>query len=128
VPRVILFREEHSRRVLVPKVDFISAPGISPANIYRPGGPHALVTNMALFGFDRQRGRFRLDSVHPGHTVEEIRDNTGFEFDVPGAVPVTPPPEPDRLARIRQHVARRLGEFYPEFAARVFPAERQSPG
>ena len=27
VPRVILFREEHSRRVLVPKVDFISAPG-----------------------------------------------------------------------------------------------------
>jgi glutaconate CoA-transferase subunit B len=90
--------------------------------VYRPGGPHALVTNMALFGFDRQRGRFRLDSVHPGHTVEEIRDNTGFEFDLPDAVPVTPAPEPDRLARIRQHVAGRLGEFYPEFAARVFPA------
>lgn len=120
VPRVILFREEHSRRVLVPKVDFISAPGTSPANVYRPGGPHALVTNMALFGFDRQRGRFRLDSIHPGHTLEEIRDNTGFEFDLPDAVPVTPDPEPDRLAHIRGHVAERLGEFYPEFAARVF--------
>src|SRR5262245_59722143 len=32
VPRVILFREEHTRRVLVPKVEFISAPGTSPAN------------------------------------------------------------------------------------------------
>ena len=30
VRRTILFREEHSRRVLVPKVDFVSAPGWSP--------------------------------------------------------------------------------------------------
>ena len=29
VPKVILFRTEHSRRTLVPKVDFISAPGAS---------------------------------------------------------------------------------------------------
>ena len=30
VPRTILFREEHSRRVLVERVDVISAPGVSP--------------------------------------------------------------------------------------------------
>ena len=41
VPRVILFREEHSPRVLVDKVDFISAPGTSPKEVYRPGGPYA---------------------------------------------------------------------------------------
>jgi glutaconate CoA-transferase subunit B len=29
VPKVILFRTEHSRRTLVPKVDFVSAPGTS---------------------------------------------------------------------------------------------------
>ncbi len=50
VPRVILFREEHSRRVLVPEVDFISA----------AGAPYALLTDRALFGFNRARGRFRL--------------------------------------------------------------------
>src|SRR3712207_6098404 len=44
VPRVILFREEHSPRVLVEKVDFVSAPGVSEDGIYRPGGPHALLT------------------------------------------------------------------------------------
>src|SRR6266849_10397504 len=36
VPKVILFRTEHSRRTLVPRVDFISAPGVSETNVYRP--------------------------------------------------------------------------------------------
>ena len=49
VPKVILFRLEHTRRTLVHKVDFISAPGTSPENVYRPGGPIALVTNRCLF-------------------------------------------------------------------------------
>src|SRR5215469_6098452 len=38
VPKVILFRVEHSRRTLVPRVDFISAPGGSADNVFRPGG------------------------------------------------------------------------------------------
>src|ERR1700690_671499 len=75
VPRVILFRTEHSRRTLVPKVDFVSAPGVSPPNVYRRGGPAALVTPLCHFAFDKARGRFRLESVHPGHTVEEVLDN-----------------------------------------------------
>src|SRR5215218_9584334 len=41
VPKVILFRTEHSRRTLVRDVDFISAPGTSAPNVYRPGGPIA---------------------------------------------------------------------------------------
>ena len=39
VPKVILFRLEHTRRTLVEKVDFISAPGASADNVHRPGGP-----------------------------------------------------------------------------------------
>ena len=72
VPKVILFRTEHSRRTLVPKVDFISAPGGSPGNVSRSGGPVALITNRCLFDFDRARARFRLASVHPGHSVDEV--------------------------------------------------------
>ncbi len=74
VPKVILFRLEHSRRTLVPTVDFVSAPGTSPDNVYRKGGPIALVTNRCVFSFDKAKKRFRLDSVHPGHTLEEVRD------------------------------------------------------
>ena len=120
VPRVILFREEHSRRVFVPKVDFISAPGTSPPGIYRPGGPHALVTSLCVMHFDREAGRFRLASVHPGHTLEEVRDNTGFDFDVPANVPATPAPDDAELALIRGKVAQTIANPYPAFAQKVF--------
>jgi glutaconate CoA-transferase subunit B len=118
VPKVILFRTEHSRRTLVPKVDFISAPGVSEKNIYRPGGPVALVTNRCLFSF--ANGRFRLTSVHPGHTVEEVTENTAFDFDRPTSVPETPAPSPETLKLMREVVAPQLAEVYPQFAAQVF--------
>jgi glutaconate CoA-transferase, subunit B len=120
VPKVILFRTEHSRRTLVPRVGFVSAPGTSPANVYRPGGPIALVTNRCLFGFDRSRRRFRLDSVHPGHMVDEVIEATGFDFDVPAEVPQTAPPSAETLRLMREAVAPELAEVYPQFAAAVF--------
>lgn len=118
VPRVILFREEHTRRVMVPKVDFVSAPGIS-EGVHRPGGPFALVTGLGLFHFDRGRRRFRLESVHPGHSVEEIRDNTGFEFDCPDSVPFTAAPDAETLASIRGSIRNEIAETYPRFAAQL---------
>ena len=121
VPRVILFREEHSRRVFVPKVDFISAPGTSAPNVYRPGGPHALVTGLCVFLFERARGRFRLASVHPGHSVEEVRDETGFDFDCPDQVPTTRTPDDATLGLVREQVAPAIASPYPAFARRVWP-------
>jgi len=118
VPRVILFREEHTRRVMVPQVDFVSAPGTSDG-IYRPGGPFALLTGLGLFYFDKDKRRFRLASVHPGHTVEEIRDNTGFDFDCPAMVADTPAPETAILQKIRGPIRDDIAETYPRFAAQL---------
>jgi glutaconate CoA-transferase subunit B len=120
VPKVILFRMEHSRRTLVPRVSFISAPGGSPDNVHRTGGPIALITNRCLFSFDPERRRFRIESVHPGHTLAEVIVNTGFDFDRPPDVPVTPAPTVETLRLMRQVVAPELAEVYPQFAARVF--------
>jgi glutaconate CoA-transferase subunit B len=120
VPKVILFRTEHSRRSLVPKVDFVSAPGVSRPNVHRTGGPIALITNRCLFSFDKAKGRFRLASVHPGHTVEEIVEHTGFDFDRADDVPTTPAPSAGTLRLMRQVVAPQLAEVYPQFATRVF--------
>ncbi|HEX4411937.1 MAG TPA: CoA-transferase [Xanthobacteraceae bacterium] len=120
VPKVILFRVEHSRRTLVPKVDFISAPGGNADNVYRTGGPIALITNRCLFDFDRSKRRFRLASVHPGHSVEEVRDNTGFDFDLPADVPVTPSPSAETLHLMRNVVVPKLAEVYPQFVEKVF--------
>jgi glutaconate CoA-transferase subunit B len=121
VPRVILFRWEHSRRTLVQQVDFVSAPGTSAPGVYRRGGPVALITNLCVFGFDRARARFQLRSVHPGHSLEEVRDQTGFDFDVSPSLASTAAPSGERLAALRGPVATQLRRIYPEFAQRVFP-------
>ena len=77
------------------------------------------MTGRCVFRFDCRRRRFRLASVHPGHTVEEIARHTGFAYDTPDEVPATPPPEPETLALIRGRIGAEIAETYPAFAARV---------
>ena len=117
VPRVILLRVEHTPRTLVRKVDFVSAPGTSPPEVYRPGGPYALVTERCVFRFDAARGRFRLASLHPGHELDEVRAATGFDFDSDADPPITSALDAETIALIRGPVGRALAEVYPRFAA-----------
>ena len=122
VPRVILFRVEHTPRTLVRKVDFVSAPGTSPPEVYRPGGPYALVTGRCVFRFEPTSARFRLASLHRGHSLDEVRANTGFDFDCDrrhardagaGRGDAGPDPRPHRhgtgrgLSPLRQELPRR---------------------
>ena len=106
VKKTILFREEHSPRVLVPKVEFISA----------RGDPAALLTGKALFSWQKDKRRFRLESTHqPG----DIRADTGFSYDSssPG---LTPAPAAEDLSLLRGPVARAIAADYPDFAKRVW--------
>ena len=105
VKKTILFREEHSRRVLVPKVEFVSARGT----------PAALLTGKALFSW--QGDRFRLESTHE---AGDIRSQTGFQYAEPAQVPLTPSPSPDDLALLRSSVAKQIAPDYPDFARRVW--------
>ena len=104
---------------MVSKVDFVSAPGISEPGVYRRGGPYAMVTRLGVFGFDRERRRFNLRSVHPGHSVEEILDNTGFELDVPARCEFTRVPDIIELELIRSQVREEVAAVYPRFAAEL---------
>ncbi|MBM3586862.1 MAG: CoA synthetase [Alphaproteobacteria bacterium] len=119
-PRTILFREEHTPRVFVEKVDNISAPGVSPPGVFRRGTAQALVTGRCVFRFHPDRARFSLESVHPGEAVESVREATGFAFDVTGDVPFTPDPTAEELALLRGPICDEMLETYPEFCARVF--------
>ncbi|MCW9044714.1 MAG: CoA synthetase [Alphaproteobacteria bacterium] len=120
VPRVILFREEHTRRTMVETVDFISAPGLSEPGVYRPGGPYALVTSLGHFSFDKKRGGFCLETIHPDHSLEEIQDNTGFDFTIADGLKETPVPEPELLELLRGQIAEEVADPYPKFAKVVW--------
>jgi glutaconate CoA-transferase subunit B len=47
-------------------------------------------------------------------------EHTGFAFDRPRDVPVTPAPSLETLRILRTAVAPQLAEVYPQFAAQVF--------
>jgi glutaconate CoA-transferase subunit B len=109
VPGTILFREEHSRRTLVPKVEFVSARGT----------PRALLTGKALFSWQKDRKRFCLESFHDS-SKDQIAELTGFEYDVSPSVAETPPPTDGELALLRGPVAKQIAADYPDFARRVW--------
>jgi glutaconate CoA-transferase subunit B len=117
--RTILFREEHSPRVLVPRVEFVSAPGWSPPDVVRRGGPVALLTGKALFAWQPERRRFRLESIHSPHGEADVRAQTGFDYDT-GSAKATPAPTAEELALLRDIVSKRIAPDYPEFAQRVW--------
>lgn len=118
VPKVILFRQEHTPRILVPRVDFISAAGRSPPGVYRPGGPRHLVTGRAEFAFEADG--FRLVSTHGGASAADVEAATGFAFARAPEVPVTPPPSAEELAALRGEVRAAVKDIYPAFASRAF--------
>jgi acyl CoA:acetate/3-ketoacid CoA transferase beta subunit len=60
-----------------------------------------VVSNLGVFDFDTPDKVMRLRSVHPGVTVAEIEEATGFELVVPDAVPETRMPTPEELDLIR---------------------------
>jgi glutaconate CoA-transferase subunit B len=73
-----------------------------------------------LFSFDRERRRFRLESVHPGHSQAEIIEHTGFQFEQAERVPLTAAPSSETLRLLRSQIAPELAETYPRFAQEVF--------
>jgi glutaconate CoA-transferase, subunit B len=93
----------------VPKVEFVSA----------AGNPQALLTGKALFAWQKEPRRWRLESVHPGYTPDEVRSDTGFEFDFQQVTTTTEPSERE-LALLRGPVAKAIAADYPDFAKRVW--------
>jgi hypothetical protein len=57
-----------------------------------------VVTNKAVLDFETPDHRARLRSVHPGVTVDEVVELTGFELVVPDHVPPSGEPTPGQLA------------------------------
>jgi glutaconate CoA-transferase subunit B len=120
VPQIILFREEHSPRTLVDEVDFVSAPGVSDENIYRPGGPKYLLTNRALFKFNKDLKKFSLLKLNQNQTIQDIKELTGFKFDISKNISDMLDPDTSRLKILRNKIAPMVSEFYPEFTNRIW--------
>jgi acyl CoA:acetate/3-ketoacid CoA transferase beta subunit len=99
----------HSRRVFVEQVDMVSGVGYDRAAGLRgvAGASHHLrriVTNLAVLDFGGPDRAMRLQSVHPGVTVSDVADATGFLLAAPYQVPQTRLPTAAELTLIREHL------------------------
>ena len=105
-----IYTTAHTKRMFVPRVDFISVPGFvdgpgSRERLRMPGGgPSLCVTPLAALDFDAETKRMRLRSVHEWATPDEVVERTGFDLLVPGTIPTTPPPTPTELAILRTEI------------------------
>lgn len=98
----------HERRRLVERVSFVTSPGHgdgSPGwrkrNGLLGGGPAAIITTLAVLRFPEEGGEAYLASVHPGHTVDQVRAETGWDLRVGDGVEETAGPTDAELAAIR---------------------------
>ena len=121
--RTVVFRTEHTRRALVEKVDNISAAGHTPPDVLRRGGPSKVITPKANFRFDSVTGELRLDSIHPGYSLEDIRENTGFDVGAAN-VPPTPAPTEEELGTLRRAVRNKMIDTgtYADWASKALGA------
>src|SRR5947208_16480020 len=80
---------DHSTRVFVERVDFVSGVGYD-----RAGGAvgheiRRVVTNLGVFDFETADRTMRVRSLHPGVALDDVRTATGFELAAEGDVPET---------------------------------------
>src|SRR5437660_5459162 len=106
---------QHDRRRLRERVDFVTSPGYgypdehSPAGVaWRKrvglprGGPAALITTLAVFTFDHENGEAMLQSYHPGTTIEQVQEQTGWSLRLAPDCAETVPPSAEELRVIRE--------------------------
>ncbi len=107
----ILVVTNHDKRRFVEKLDFmtspgyLSGPGAREAAGLPPGtGPYRVITDLAVLGYHSESKRMEVLSLHPGISLEQVIDATGFTLEVKDPLETTPPPSESELRILREEV------------------------
>lgn len=104
----VLIIAPQSKRGFPERVDFITSPGfVNGADARQKlgmpgGGPAMVITNLACYEF--VAGEMTLSSLHPSCTVEDVRQNTGWEIRIARDLKATDPPTNEELRIIREEL------------------------
>ena len=103
----VIILTAHEKRRFIKRVDFVTSPGWIDGDGSRGkaglifGGISRVVTTLGVFGFEPESRRMRVEKLHPGVTLDTVRENTGFELLVADQVGITEPPSSDELDMLR---------------------------
>lgn len=108
--RRVVIMMRMSARSFVPRLDFVTSPGHLDGGDARaraglPGaGPELVVTDLALLDFDNPEREMQLVSLHPGVTIEEVREATGWKLREAPDVGSTEAPTGEELRLLRERL------------------------
>lgn len=98
----------HQKRRFVPRVDYITSAGYGDGGDWRQrvglprGGPSSVITTLGILKFDSQSKEMMLTSTHPGVTVEQVKENTGWPLKIASKVTETAEPTEAELKMLQQ--------------------------
>lgn len=104
----VIITLRHSSRALIERVEFITSVGHGDGPGARkrlglPGdGPQAIITDLGVLRLDPVSCEFVLAAVHPGVTVDQVVQATGWPLQVLANVTETAPPTSRELAALRR--------------------------
>jgi len=94
---IIIMRQD--RRKFAAQLDFLTTPGYltGPGARERAGlpadcGPHRVITQLGVYGFDPAMCKMLLMAVHPGVTVAEVQAQSGFPIPIAEPLGESAPP------------------------------------
>jgi acyl CoA:acetate/3-ketoacid CoA transferase beta subunit len=109
--RLIIIIANQSKRTFVDKLDFLTTPGYldgpggrERAGLAKGSGPYRVITQLGIYGFDEETKRLKLISLHPGISLEEVKENSSFEIIIPDKIATSSEPTDEHLRILREEI------------------------
>jgi glutaconate CoA-transferase subunit B len=101
-PKVVIWVTRHTGRVFVEEVDFVTGQGYNHRSEEHKKNEIVVISNLGVMNFKNPDRVMQIQYYHPGHSVDDIKNNTGFDIRVAPDVKETSVPGKDIIERINQ--------------------------
>jgi glutaconate CoA-transferase subunit B len=117
--RLIWLLDEHTKRRFKNKLEYITDPGYLEGYDsrvkagYPPDtGPEAIITPLCIMRFDSETKEAYLDALNPNITIDQVKENTGWELNVAKEVKEVEPPTIREIEICRKTMREAIDQFY----------------
>jgi glutaconate CoA-transferase subunit B len=109
--KLIIIIAKQSKRTFVEKLDFLTTPGFldgpkarEKAGLPKGTGPYRVITQLGMYGFDDETKRLKLISLHPGVTIDEVKENSSFDILLSSSIGTSAEPTDADLKILRHEI------------------------
>jgi glutaconate CoA-transferase subunit B len=117
--RLIWLLDEHTKRRFRDKIDYITDPGYLDGydSRFKAGyptdtGPEAIISPLGIMRFDSETKEAYLEALHPNISIEQVKENTGWDLKVADEVKQIEPPTIREIEACRKTMKDAVDQFY----------------